>query len=332
MKNERDVKHDVFTVFENGACHPGSEQYRRRKSLDSSMFLEEFGITYEPGSRIWQSSSKDQDEVSDRSEENQKVRRKKVTIREEEDDRVTINQSTSQSSRDIRRAEPERPCEFERQLQFDAMHDQVGASGNAQQVEQDHRNRLDLVDDMILPEGATPEDMWRGNARSAYMRGPAPTTGKGKKGIFSGEPTSPLFGPSPEEVSDIWDPPEPRDRPPIFGPEQLDHHLRRDRSPEPSGPYTDAPAAPRSPSTSSSYNNDTTWARDFGSLIRGPRRRRPSDAPRQGWDDSDWADDATNNYIDNHGQEVEVAAPPRGWSQGWQDRWWDWNTSKSWWN
>ena len=52
----------------------------------------------------------------------------------------------------------------------------------------------------------------------------------------------------------------------------------------------------------------------------------------QGWDDSDWADDATNNYIDNHGQEVEVAAPPQGWHQGWQDRWWDWNTSKSWWN
>ena len=209
------------------------------------------------------------------------------------------------------------------------MHDQVGASGNAQQVEQDPLTEIE--DDMILPEGRTPEDMRRGNARSAYMRGPAPPTGKGKKGIFSGEPTSPLFGPSPEEVSDIWDPPEARDRPPIFGPE-----------PEQSGPYTDcpythAPAAPRSPSTSSSYNEvacvpDTQWHRDYGSLIRGPRRRRPSNAPRQGWDDSDWADDATNNYIDNHGQEVEVAAPPRGWSQGWQDRWWDWNTSKSWWN
>ena len=131
MKNERDVKHEIFTVFENGACHPGSEQYRRRKSLDSSMFVEVLGTTYAPGSRIWQSSSKDPDDASDRSEENQE-RRKRVTIQVQGNDRVTVNQSTAQSSRDIRRAEPERPCEFERQLQFDAMHDQVGASGKAQ--------------------------------------------------------------------------------------------------------------------------------------------------------------------------------------------------------
>jgi hypothetical protein len=70
MKNERDVKHEIFTVFENGACHPGSEQYRRRKGLDSSMFVEVLGTTYAPGSRIWQSSSKDPDDASDRSEEN----------------------------------------------------------------------------------------------------------------------------------------------------------------------------------------------------------------------------------------------------------------------
>ncbi len=56
--------------------------------------------------------------------------------------------------------------------------------------------------------------------------------------------------------------------------------------------------------------------------------------PRQEWDDSDWHDD-TNSYVDNHGNEQEVAAPPEGWRQGWwddaSDRWSDWHSNKSWW-
>jgi hypothetical protein len=209
------------------------------------------------------------------------------------------------------------------------MHDPVrefdlGASGNAQQeVEQDFLSAIE--EDMILPP-ETAEEARRRHRSSSY-RGPIPTTpapakGKSKIGIFSGKPiTSPLFGFTPPDQWDFWDRPEMTE-------------------PEQSGPYTDCPyqhvpAAPRSPSTSSSYNADSSWARDFGNLIHGPRRRRPSDAPRQGWNDSDWADDATNNYIDNRGNEQEVAAPPNEWRQGWwdyaSDRWSDWHSNKSWW-
>jgi hypothetical protein len=298
------------------------------------MFKEQFGVTYEPGSRVFQSSSKDADSASDRSDdENRRVRSKTG---------VTFNSGSASSSHDIRRRqvseEFELPDEFAQQLQHDPMHDPVrefdlGASGNAQQ--EDEQDFLSAIEeDMILPPETAAEA--RRRHHSSSYRGPIPLTpapakGKSKIGIFSGKPTtSPLFGPdwpdSPPEQWDVWD--KIDDPPKMTEPEQ-------------SGPYTDCPyqhvpAAPRSPSTSSSQNADSSWTRDFGNLIQeGPRRRRPSDAPRQNWNASDWANDATNNYIDNHGNEQEVAAPPEGWRQGWwdyaSDRWSDWHSNKSWW-
>jgi hypothetical protein len=147
-------------------------------------------------------------------------------------------------------------------------------------------------------------------------------------------PTAKAAPQSPPEEWDCWDKETGTDDPP---------HMPE---PEQSGPYTDcpyqhAPAAPRSPSSSSSQNAPSSWKRDFGGLIQeGDRRPRPivwGDAPIQDQrEDNRDRGGTMHNYIDNHGREQEVAAPPDEWRQGWwdyaSDRWSDWQSQRNWWS
>jgi hypothetical protein len=314
-------------------------------------------VTYDPGSRVFRCSSKDANSASDRSDDEIFPSDKHI---DDEDrrvrsrTRVTFNSGSASSSQDIRQRQV---SEFEHYPPepFELPEEPTGASGNAQQADDPLSMMQEQVEeDMILPP-ETKEEARRRHRSSSY-RGPIPITpapkGKSTIGIFSGRPiTSTIFGSmqnllrkrsessptakaapqSPPEEWDCWDKETGTDDPP---------HMPE---PEQSGPYTDcpyqhAPAAPRSPSSSSSQNAPSSWKRDFGGLIQeGDRRPRPIDAPIQDqWEDNRDRGGTMHNYIDNHGREQEVAAPPDEWRQGWwdyaSDRWSDWQSQRNWWS